>query len=559
MFRNKLSAEIGKPVLGFGAADGNLALMIQDAPDAPPVVWKTPFQASYLDDLVKMATKTTETNAIGETGNPLKTLTTSLPGGDAKTTVEGDAEVAGRAQKFTAGIDKEVAHTNYFNAHTKGVEQNAELHGVQMDLAKEKLNQERLINSGRAKLAGGQLPTPDEYGALMTFEKQKQKEPKEDNLKAKDGLGVLEKHFSLDPEKLGPASAIYERYLKDGKNPMEAVSDTISMINGKTPIGRTPTVGEVIKGFQFIGGDPNDRNRWVKQGSQPSEDVRLRDNERDRLQQQAITDGPRATGEELLRQADAAVADAMQIINKPAPGSSGIASPQSARMEELRQFIASGKGSDEDKLNAQMEFLAMNRSNTPAQKNGAKSPSPEQIMQKKVATQEARIAELRQIIAAPTYIWHKGMVGNPKGAVLEERKLNAHTVRLDSVYVYAAECDLIHSRMASFTRVCQPLPDALSAASTSGSKRIVVGTLSGRAEGGRPMRTKGLTASHSSSVKGIASGSDIAAAVMMASSSGVGIIVPGLSFGIAFHLSGVGLAQADDTPAISTINEGHEE
>src|SRR5574337_383752 len=50
---------------------------------------------------------------------------------------------------------------------------------------------------------------------------------------------------------------------------------------------------------------------------------------------------------------------------------------------------------------------------------------------------------------------------------------------------YADECVLTHSRIASFTRVCQPGPVAFSAASTSASKRIVVGTFSGARPGPR--------------------------------------------------------------------------
>ena len=125
---------------------------------------------------------------------------------------------------------------------------------------------------------------------------------------------------------------------------------------------------------------------------------------------------------------------------------------------------------------------------------------------------------------------------------------------------YPAECALTHSRMASFTRVCQPLPEAFRAASTSASKRIVVGTLSGLADGGRPMlRTNGLAASHSASVNGIASGSDIAAAVMAASSSGVLKMVPGLSAGITFPFSRIRLAQTDDAAQGAAIHKGHEE
>lgn len=45
----------------------------------------------------------------------------------------------------------------------------------------------------------------------------------------------------------------------------------------------------------------------------------------------------------------------------------------------------------------------------------------------------------------------------------------------------------------------------------------------------------------------------MAAAVMAASSSGVGRIVSGLSFGIAFYLSLIGLAQADDAPCLAIL------
>ena len=41
------------------------------------------------------------------------------------------------------------------------------------------------------------------------------------------------------------------------------------------------------------------------------------------------------------------------------------------------------------------------------------------------------------------------------------------TARLAAMTMtYAGECDFTHSRTAWLTRVCQPLPDALSAAST---------------------------------------------------------------------------------------------
>ncbi len=46
----------------------------------------------------------------------------------------------------------------------------------------------------------------------------------------------------------------------------------------------------------------------------------------------------------------------------------------------------------------------------------------------------------------------------------------------------------IHSRITSLTRVCQPLPVAFRAASTSASNRMVVGTLSGAFCGPRGRR-----------------------------------------------------------------------
>ena|GEM_PF-6000938 len=86
------------------------------------------------------------------------------------------------------------------------------------------------------------------------------------------------------------------------------------------------------------------------------------------------------------------------------------------------------------------------------------------------------------------------------------------------------ECVLSQSFRAAFMRVCQPRPEPLNASNISGSRRIAVKTI-GFAETGRPRRSKGLTNSHSSSVRGNASGSDSAAAVMAASSSGVGRMI----------------------------------
>jgi len=117
------------------------------------------------------------------------------------------------------------------------------------------------------------------------------------------------------------------------------------------------------------------------------------------------------------------------------------------------------------------------------------------------------------------------------------------------------------SRSTALMRVCQPLPVARKCSNTSGSMRSVTlergasdfGLPTGRA----PMRTKGLTLSHSSSVKGILSGSLMAAAVMRASSSGVGQIVPGLSAGIFSILPWIRLAQANNASDVATIYEDH--
>ncbi|NCA90130.1 MAG: hypothetical protein EOM92_14830, partial [Gammaproteobacteria bacterium] len=119
---------------------------------------------------------------------------------------------------------------------------------------------------------------------------------------------------------------------------------------------------------------------------------------------------------------------------------------------------------------------------------------------------------------------------------------------------YAAGCFINKARTASLTRVCQPGPLAFNAASRSASKRIVVETFLATA-GGRPRRTRGFTAAHSSSVNGRASGSDSAAAVMAASSSGVGSRVPGLRRGIAVDLGTGSLAETDDAPCARAIHE----
>ena len=66
----------------------------------------------------------------------------------------------------------------------------------------------------------------------------------------------------------------------------------------------------------------------------------------------------------------------------------------------------------------------------------------------------------------------------------------------------------------------------------------------------------GLALANHSSVSSGLSGSAAMPALMAAASSGVGMIVPDLSFGIIFHLSWIGLAQADDAYSVGakTIN-----
>jgi len=94
-------------------------------------------------------------------------------------------------------------------------------------------------------------------------------------------------------------------------------------------------------------------------------------------------------------------------------------------------------------------------------------------------------------------------------------------LRKPEVENYAEFC-FSHSRMMSFTRVCHPLPVALSAVITSTSRRSVTGAFFGCACGERPaMQTSDFAAFHSASVTSCASGSSIAAVRMRASSSWV--------------------------------------
>ena len=116
------------------------------------------------------------------------------------------------------------------------------------------------------------------------------------------------------------------------------------------------------------------------------------------------------------------------------------------------------------------------------------------------------------------------------------------------------------SRSSAFRRVCQPRLLALRPASTSASMRMLsVGRRTGT--GGRPRRGRRLASS--ASVKGWASGSLKAAAVMAASSWGIGRMTLRqdrvLSMVDIFGcLSVVGLAQADDTNAARALAINHD-
>jgi len=118
------------------------------------------------------------------------------------------------------------------------------------------------------------------------------------------------------------------------------------------------------------------------------------------------------------------------------------------------------------------------------------------------------------------------------------------------------------SRSTASTRVCQPRPVARKCASTSGEMRIVTLGLGvstfGLPTGRAPIHINGLAASHSSSVSGNASGSLMAAAVMAASSSGVGLSKRLPFFKVTYivvELPRVGFAKTDHTPNLSAVNE----
>lgn len=126
-------------------------------------------------------------------------------------------------------------------------------------------------------------------------------------------------------------------------------------------------------------------------------------------------------------------------------------------------------------------------------------------------------------------------------------------LRCYRIFTSSGLCFLSQSLSAAFMRVCQPLPVALNASTTSGEYRIFTDTF-GQSVTGRPLRRKvfnwlygkSLIFSSSSS---IVSWSDFAALRIFASSSSEGSIVPGLnlSFDMAFNLPSVCLSQADNS------------
>jgi hypothetical protein len=109
-------------------------------------------------------------------------------------------------------------------------------------------------------------------------------------------------------------------------------------------------------------------------------------------------------------------------------------------------------------------------------------------------------------------------------------------------------------RKAKSIRVCHPSPVARNCVTKSRERRMVMRSLVTSAFG-RPVRNVGLSASHCATVNGKASGSDIAAAMIAASSVSVTEIWFGLSFGTASHLALVRLSQADDSSRLATGNE----
>ena len=100
---------------------------------------------------------------------------------------------------------------------------------------------------------------------------------------------------------------------------------------------------------------------------------------------------------------------------------------------------------------------------------------------------------------------------------------------------------------------CHPLPRARKPATTSGSSRSLMACLV-TASRGLPGPT-GRKRIASPAVISLVSGSAAIPARMAASSSSVGRIIPGLSFGIAFDLLLGGLAQADNAARVAPVGK----
>lgn len=130
---------------------------------------------------------------------------------------------------------------------------------------------------------------------------------------------------------------------------------------------------------------------------------------------------------------------------------------------------------------------------------------------------------------------------------------STETATVYGIFTSSGLCFLSQSLSAAFIRVCQPLPVALNASTTSGEYRIFTDTF-GQSVTGRPLRRKLFNSLYGkslifSSSSSIVSGSDFAALRIFASSSSEGSIVPGLnlSFDMAFNLPSVCLSQADNS------------
>jgi len=126
---------------------------------------------------------------------------------------------------------------------------------------------------------------------------------------------------------------------------------------------------------------------------------------------------------------------------------------------------------------------------------------------------------------------------------------NAHPYR---------ECRSTYALRTPSIRDCQPSPVALKYATTSGLYRTETNNfLCG--DFGRPRSVRnGTIAFNCFGVRGLASGSDRAAAAIILSSSTEGIATTGFlrTFDIELHLSPRSSAKTDDAAGFSTLNEG---